>query len=1423
MADKKLSITLEANSKPATAELAKFTSGLGKMEEAFVRIGRVQSDLARLKPGNTLGKSYGTLSDKIAILKRRMATFKQSSDSVQNSLKPTVTQINKMKTAQKDLSKALSSTVTQFKYVSKRMAKAGPDAEPFIENMNQIGSSLSKARKELNEFRISNKESVKEINKGHDNKQQISEALARLKKYKEEVAVLLKDSAGRPKLAEKLISENKDIIATGKQVLIEKRQIRKEEQQDNRKYLQKRKSEVSDQLQILREEVQKKLQILREEAQKKREEVSKERKKEQQENRKYLQKRRSEASDQIQVLKEEAQKKLQILREEAQKKREEAQKKREEASKERKKEQQDNRKYLQKRRSEASDQIQVLKEEAKGKTSVLTKAKNSIGKIKKANLALIKKHNIAEQKENRKYLQKRRSEVSDQLQILREEAQKKREKKRQIRKEEQQENRKYLQKRRSEASDQIQVLKEEAQKKRGELRKAARKEREEKQKIRQEEREDNRKYLQKRKSEASAQLQILREEARAKRETLGQRIKTSAKNFVPYFLVYRLGTRVLQSFTEALRDSVNRAMDFESQMARANTIAGPFKGSIEDVSQSIREMSASMGIDAVDNAKAFYNVLSAGFKDNPLVVLKASQKAAIAGYLNVETAIKGTTAVLNIWNREVKDSHQINNVLFKGVDQGVFVYEGLVNALSKVGQTSKNVGITFEETVGLLAASSKSTQNASVSATELRAAIIAMLKPGEEMQFILKSLGAETGEQLVESLGSGAAAFQAIRMATEEYGMQIAKVMGRKQALNGILSLTNENFQRTGEVTAKVKDEQDLLNDAYDKAADTLDRNWKRWAELATLLGEQGVLPILNTLNKAFLSNTTDMEKWTKAIKEAGEEWSGYLKLFKLDNVNSFFTFFRHLPEHLMVFGASKAMGKKWSKASRSDKKGDTPSASYDPTDAPYWNTQMSSINPETEKKNKEIKARLNETRKINIEEAKKLAEDKLKILKESLAKEFEQEGEFNSKRYEEAKKDLKRQLDIRDFTRNEYLRKLALLHIEYNDQGVKRGIEHAFKLAKKKLEIETTTEKAINALRVKGERKTANELLGINKTALAEINKTKADALGTLYSLTAEANRKWMSPKAKKKAKDPSKFDRRFIQNQGDAFKRILERAKILKGEKFKGLDKEGKSLGQALDAISEDMEGVQTTGKTKKFKDRTEAGAWFSKEKFELMTRYQETLLFFRTLLAEQKAKARDADKEAKRIAKEALDLLNESAQLWGGIANIVQNVNTLWGALGEKTSKWLTGLMHVAQIMQKIYEIKVAMNKQKMGEALGAIGGILGAAAGIAGLFMHKGGPIQKLHAGGSPFGGMSSNEVPIIAERGEFMFSKRAVDNLGGQGNVARMHQNAVSGGQQAGSNVELNVSFDPDNFRNFLTRTEEGKSIIHNAVIEAFPS
>ena len=1214
MADKKLSITLEANSKPATAELAKFTSGLGKMEEAFVRIGRVQSDLARLKPGNTLGKSYGTLSDKIAILKRRMATFKQSSDSVQNSLKPTVTQINKMKTAQKDLSKALSSTVTQFKYVSKRMAKAGPDAEPFIENMNQIGSSLSKARKELNEFRISNKESVKEINKGHDNKQQISEALARLKKYKEEVAVLLKDSAGRPKLAEKLISENKDIIATGKQVLIEKRQIRKEEQQDNRKYLQKRKSEVSDQ---------------------------------------------------------------------------------------------------------------------------------------------------------------------------------------------------------------IQVLKEEAQKKQKELRKAARKEREEKQKIRQEEREDNRKYLQKRKSEASAQLQILREEARAKRETLGQRIKTSAKNFVPYFLVYRLGTRVLQSFTEALRDSVNRAMDFESQMARANTIAGPFKGSIEDVSQSIREMSASMGIDAVDNAKAFYNVLSAGFKDNPLVVLKASQKAAIAGYLNVETAIKGTTAVLNIWNREVKDSHQINNVLFKGVDQGVFVYEGLVNALSKVGQTSKNVGISFEETVGLLAASSKSTQNASVSATELRAAIIAMLKPGEEMQFILKSLGVETGEQLVASLGSGAAAFQAIRMATEEYGMQIAKVMGRKQALNGILSLTNENFQRTGEVTAKVKDEQDLLNDAYDKAAGTLDRNWKRWSELATLLGERGVLPILKTLNKAFLSNTTDMGNWTKAIKEAGEEWSGYLKLFKLDNVNSFFTFFRHLPEHLMVFGAGKAMG--WTKALKSDKKGDAPNASYDPTNASYWNTQSSSISPETKKKNKEIKELLNATRKINIEEARKLADAKLKILKESLAKEFEQEGTLNLRINKEAKKDLKKQLDLGNFTRKEHRRELALLGIEYNNQEKTRGIEHAFKFAKKKLEIETTTAKAINALRVKGERQTANELLGINKTALAKINKTKADALGTLYSLTAEANRKWMSPKAKKKAKDPSKFDRRFIQNQGDAFKRILERAKILKGKKFEGLKRDEKTLGQALDAISEDMEGVQTTGETKEFKDRTDAGAWFSKKKFELMTRYQETLLFFRTLLAEQKAKAREADKEAKRIAKEALDLLNESAQLWGGIANIVQNVNTLWGALGEKTSKWLTGLMHVAQIMQKIYEIKVAMNKQKMGAALGSIGGIIGAAAGIAGLFMHKGGPIQKLHAGGSPFGGMSSNEVPIIAERGEFMFSKRAVDNLGGQGNVARMHQNAVSGGQQAGSNVELNVSFDPDNFRNFLTRTEEGKSIIHNAVIEAFPS
>jgi len=856
-------------------------------------------------------------------------------------------------------------------------------------------------------------------------------------------------------------------------------------------------------------------------------------------------------------------------------------------------------------------------------------------------------------------------------------------------------------------------------------------------------------------------------------KTFAQRVKTSAKNLGAYLVVYKLGTRVLQALGRAFADTVKKSMDLEKALVRASTIAGPFKSRMGSVENSVKGMSAAFGTDVVDNVDAFYKVLSAGFKDNPLEVLAAAQKASVGGFVEIGDSVKALTAVMNIFNKSAKDADDINNVLFKAVDQGVFVYGDMASGIATAGQSAKNAGIKFKELMGILAASSKTTQSMAKSATQVRQAAISMVKPTAGMVMVLDRLGAATGQDLVAQMGSGIGAFQAIREATDELGLSLARVMGRKEAYNAILSLTEENLERTVGVIEKVRNEQDLLSEATKMATGTLDSNLKKWGQLASQLAQSAINPWLDRFNK-FIGITEERAKsLSEKITFLGHAFTILaqpgpmtakltLMVAILKNQDKILAKVKLESTKKAEIGASKIKTKaakmlaeslaefEKTQAARRKKELDTEVAKHQVIRKNATTANHSRARREREKANKEHKVGL----LTKFELDKKLGEIGI------------------------AEK--KRQLNIeQDF--------------------FKKGIEaeHAIvmRFKKERLSFTNKTSKEKDVELKSFEFKNAKELA-------AKLLKLKEITLNKIHKLAIDNIRR-----KPEKAKKEKLINFATVERMAQSFRLKLGRVGKLAGDKYKeGFVQQVKKLGPKLEQALKDARLRLITAKL-----APDAVPRLKEEIFELAT----TLM----LLQRDFKKGLDETVEKARLLREQLE---EIISIWGGMTNILQNMNTLWGALGNKTSKWLTGLMHVAQIMQKIYEIKVAMNKQKMGAALGSIGGIIGAAAGIAGLFMHEGGPIQKLHNGGMP-NTLASNEVPIIAERGEFMFSKRAVDNLGGQGNVARMHQNAVSGGQQAGSNVELNVSFDPDNFRNFLTRTEEGKSIIHNAVIEAFPS
>ena len=123
-------------------------------------------------------------------------------------------------------------------------------------------------------------------------------------------------------------------------------------------------------------------------------------------------------------------------------------------------------------------------------------------------------------------------------------------------------------------------------------------------------------------------------------------LKKNMGTFAKYVLVYQTGFAVLNAFTRTLKKSTTSVLDFERALAKSSTIAGQFAGNMEEAETAITNLSTKFGTDAVEATEAFYTTLSAGFKENPLEILRASQDAAVAGNVKLSESTEAITGAL---------------------------------------------------------------------------------------------------------------------------------------------------------------------------------------------------------------------------------------------------------------------------------------------------------------------------------------------------------------------------------------------------------------------------------------------------------------------------------------------------------------------------------------------------------------------------------------------------------------------------------------------------------------------------------------------------------------------------------------------------------------------------------------------------------
>jgi len=273
--------------------------------------------------------------------------------------------------------------------------------------------------------------------------------------------------------------------------------------------------------------------------------------------------------------------------------------------------------------------------------------------------------------------------------------------------------------------------------------------------------------------------------------------------------------RALNSIRTAVEDSFEGFIQFNRAIATIQTISPE---PVENLAKQVRQLSDEFNAPILDVAKAKYDIVSNGFQTaaESTSILTAALKLSKIGLSDTAQAADLLATILNAYGKSASEAETLSAKLFKTVDVGRVTISELTNSFGRVAPIAKEVGATEDEILAAFSSITIGGVKASEAATQIRAALSSLLKPSGDAEKALRTLGFETGEQLIRARGFQGA-LQALISTTDGSTSAIAKLFPNVRALNGVLRETGTGVDVFKENLKEIQlASRDLLNSKFE-------------------------------------------------------------------------------------------------------------------------------------------------------------------------------------------------------------------------------------------------------------------------------------------------------------------------------------------------------------------------------------------------------------------------------------------------------------------------------------------------------------------------------------------------------------------------------------------------------------------------------
>lgn len=273
--------------------------------------------------------------------------------------------------------------------------------------------------------------------------------------------------------------------------------------------------------------------------------------------------------------------------------------------------------------------------------------------------------------------------------------------------------------------------------------------------------------------------------------------------------------------TSALVSVTKSAANFEKAMREVSTLTDSID--MTGLTGQVVELSAQFGVDKVEQAKAMYQVISAGASNaaDATSILTAANKLAAGGVTDITTAADGLTSAINAYGASASDAGSFSDSMFVAMKAGKTTIGELSSSLGKVAPMASQAGMSFDELMAATSTLTTTGLGTSESMNALRQIMSGVLKPTSEASKAAERLGIDFSAAALESKGF-AGFIQEIADKTGGSTDELSKLFGSVEALGAAMFLTSDTGgSKFNEVLDSMADKAGATDEAFDKTSTT--------------------------------------------------------------------------------------------------------------------------------------------------------------------------------------------------------------------------------------------------------------------------------------------------------------------------------------------------------------------------------------------------------------------------------------------------------------------------------------------------------------------------------------------------------------------------------------------------------------------------